>query len=1056
MTDFPAVLQLYSLDGSNGFALAGEGTNDHSGYAVATAGDINGDGYDDFIIGAFSANTYRGASYVVFGGAGGFPSTLNLSSLDGTTGFKIPGLSVLDQTGFSVASAGDVNKDGYDDIIIGGQGVGSYAGASYVVFGKASGFSASLDLTSLNGTNGFKISGVSANDNSGRTVSSAGDINGDGFADVIIGAYGVNGQAGATYVVFGKASGFSANLSLSALNGTNGFVLNGSSLSGWSVASAGDVNGDGFDDILTGAWLAGSVSGVTWLMFGHGGSFASSLNVSSFDGTNGVRIVGPALGGHSGWSVSGAGDINKDGFADIIIGGPLTSTGGVAYVVFGHAGGFSSDLLLANLNGTDGFKITGSANEGVGWSVDGAGDVNGDGYADLIVGAHFAGPNGTNSGAAYVVFGKAGGFAATLDVSTLNGSNGFEIAGASTGGKAGTSVAGAGDINHDGYDDLIVGAPFMAGNTSHAGVSYIILGHATTPAAVVNTGTSGDDVQTGAGGADNLSGGAGNDTLYGLAGVDTLNGGDGNDIIDGGTGADAMTGGTGDDTFYVDDAGDTTTEAAGEGYDTVRASLNWTLGANLDQLILDGTGDFSGTGNSLGNVVTGNSGNNSLDGGDGNDILNGGLGNDSLTGGNGVDQLNGGDGTDTLSGGAGGDILDGGVGADTMSGGTGDDTYYVDDAGDLTLENSGEGNDVVRTTINWTLSANIETLILEGAGNINGTGNGLANVMTGNSGANVMDGGDGDDLIKGGAGDDTLTGGNGAHLLYGGDGVDAEDGQGGNDVMSGGNGDDIMYGGIGNDILDGGADNDTLDGGTGNDQLQGGAGTDTLSGGDGNDVLDGGTGADAMSGGLGDDTYYVDDAGDTTTEASGAGTDIIHASLSWVLGGNIENLVLDGSGNFDGTGNSLVNAITGNSGNNSLDGGAGDDVLKGGLGNDILIGGAGSDILVGGGGADTFKVTQASVIQSHLGGSVEVDTVNDLITAQGDKVDLSAIDADSVTAGDQAFHLVSNFSHHAAEMTLTFSGGITLLSLDVDGDGSADYRMKISGDVHLDSGGWVL
>ncbi|WP_370873761.1 M10 family metallopeptidase C-terminal domain-containing protein [Caulobacter ginsengisoli] len=122
-------------------------------------------------------------------------------------------------------------------------------------------------------------------------------------------------------------------------------------------------------------------------------------------------------------------------------------------------------------------------------------------------------------------------------------------------------------------------------------------------------------------------------------------------------------------------------------------------------------------------------------------------------------------------------------------------------------------------------------------------------------------------------------------------------------------------------------------------------------------------------------------------------------------------------------------------------------------GDDTLIGGTGADILVGGAGADTFVVTAASI---HASGPIETDTVNDLIAAQGDRLDLSAIDADVSTAGDDAFHLVGNFTHHAGEMTLSFAGGVTVLGLDVDGDGRADYRMTIAGNVTGDSGGWLL
>ena len=217
----------------------------------------------------------------MFGKASGFAANLDLSSLDGSNGFKLSGVAAGDYSGCSVASAGDVNGDGFADLIVGARSAdphGTDSGASYVVFGKASGFAANLDLSSLDGSNGFKLSGVAAGDQSGCSVASAGDVNGDGFADLIVGASGADPHgtdSGASYVVFGKASGFAANLDLSSLDGSNGFKLSGVAAddhSGCSVASAGDVNGDGFADLIVGARGAdpnGSNSGASYVIFGR-------------------------------------------------------------------------------------------------------------------------------------------------------------------------------------------------------------------------------------------------------------------------------------------------------------------------------------------------------------------------------------------------------------------------------------------------------------------------------------------------------------------------------------------------------------------------------------------------------------------------------------------------------------------------------------------------------------------------------------------------------------------------------------------------------------------
>ncbi len=423
------------------------------------------------------------------------------------------------------------------------------------------------------------------------------------------------------------------------------------------------------------------------------------------------------------------------------------------------------------------------------------------------------------------------------------------------------------------------------------------------------------------------------------------------------------------------------------------------------------------------------------------DSLAGTTGADIMDGGGGDDVLDGGTGNDTLVGGLGNDYLRGGSGSDTMQGGAGDDTYVVTDAGDTADETGGDGTDLVITSQAWTLGTGFENLTLAAPGGaVSGTGNGLDNVILGNSFANVLSGLDGNDTLFGDGGADTLNGGDGA---------------------------------------------DSLDGGGQNDALNGGAGVDTLSGGIGNDALDGGTEADAMTGGAGNDSYVVDDAGDLVTELAAGGTDTVSASVSHSLTDNVEALTLTGLGDIAGTGNALRNTITGNSGANVLHGGAeidtlnggdgadtlygdaGGDVLSGQDGDDILFGGAGEDSLTGGAGADTFAFNDLDVRRSGLGLSAERDKVLDLSFAAGDRIDLSAIDANVSLAGDQAFTFVSKFTKLAGQAVLSLSGGVTTLQLDVDGDGRADLMISINGDVTGTTanlytgggdvnGGWVL
>ncbi|MBC7986492.1 MAG: FG-GAP repeat protein [Sphingomonadaceae bacterium] len=590
MADFPAAIDLASLDGGNGFRLDGIDRYDASGRSVSSAGDVNGDGFDDIIIGASGAAPggvgYTGQSYVVFGKAAGFTASLDLAALDGSDGFRIDGIDPSDQCGVSVSSAGDVNGDGFDDIVIGAYGGDpggdTNAGESYVVFGHAGGFAPRLDLATLDGINGFRVEGIDAFDRSGYSVSSAGDVNGDGFDDIIIGAHGANpggaAYAGRSYVVFGRPGEFAASLDLASLDGTNGFGIDGIAardFSGWSVSAAGDVNGDGLDDITIGAFGGDpdgySYAGESYIMFGKSGGFAADFDLVMLDGTNGFRLDGIDGFDRSGISVSSAGDVNGDGFDDIVIGadgayrGSKHFAAGESYVVFGKAGGFAPRLDLARLDGTNGFRLEGiDRDDRSGGAVSAAGDVNGDGFDDIIVGADNGDPGGdSNAGESYVVFGHAEGFARRLDLATLDGANGFRIDGIDAGDFSGRSVSTAGDVDGDGFDDLLIGAyGGDPGGDTNAGESYVVFGRAPI-IAVKRIGSDADqairggeldDTLGGRGGDDLLVGGGGGDRLFGGFGTDTLKGGGGDDRLIVSTGRDAIKGNAGADVFALADA----------------------------------------------------------------------------------------------------------------------------------------------------------------------------------------------------------------------------------------------------------------------------------------------------------------------------------------------------------------------------------------------------------------------------------------------------------------------------------------------------------------------
>ncbi len=497
---YSASYALSALDGLCGFRLDGVGETDYAGCSVSDAGDVNGDGFDDVIIGAESArddaNYPVGESYLVFGKALGWDASLALSDLDGTNGVRVIGIGPSDRTGCSVSTAGDINGDGYGDVIIGARTAdptgGNDAGESYVVFGKADGWPSVLELSSLAGDDGFRIDGIDASDYSGWSVSGAGDVNGDGFDDVIIGAYGADtdaaSDAGESYVVFGKAEGWDASIVLSALNGSNGFRLDGelaSDFSGISVSGAGDVNGDGCDDMVVGAHCAdfdGALyAGAAYVVFGKTSGWTASMNLAALDGASGFKING--VNGWLGRSVSGAGDVNGDGFDDVLIGAPdadpvgRLNNIGESYVLYGKATEWNPVVNPSLLDGDDGFRIVGVGadyHEYSGYSSSGAGDVNGDGYADVLIGAY-----GFNdlAGESYVVFGGIPEGTATVDLATLGGTNGFCLAGIDADDESGFSVSGAGDVNGDGYADVIVGAHKADPNgVDGAGESYVFFG----------------------------------------------------------------------------------------------------------------------------------------------------------------------------------------------------------------------------------------------------------------------------------------------------------------------------------------------------------------------------------------------------------------------------------------------------------------------------------------------------------------------------------------------------------------------------------------------------
>lgn len=581
-----------------------------------------------------------------------YQAVIQLADLDGTDGFRIDGVQKYDGLGISLASAGDVNGDGFGDIMVGAIGAQTddvVTGQAYVLFGgPAGGFAADLNVGDLDGANGFTIAGSSLYSQLGGSVSSAGDLNGDGVDDLFVSA--VAGDQGQAYLVFGGASlGADGRIDAADLDGANGFVIDGGGLVGTQtvrVSGAGDVNGDGVDDLLVGVPSFNYGHGLAYVVFGKTGGYAPELDVAALDGTNGFVLTGPNSAATIGSGVHAAGDVNGDGLADLLV---ESRYAGQAYVVFGSTSAFDASLDLTTLGASQGFRIDATGAGAV--DAGPAGDVNGDGLMDLVIGQKGADNNGVDSGSTYVVFGRTS-VAGPLDVTALSGADGFRIDGAAAGDQSGNAVSSAGDVNGDGFADLLIGASHAdhVGLYGYSGAAYVVFGKAGgfDPAIdladldgadgfkIAGSGTeflggavssagdiNGDglaDLQIGAADAEygfapghsyvvfgkevdvqvdlegtiasqTLVGGAFDDTLHGRQGDDALWGHGGRDHLFGGAGDDTLTGGAGGGDRLAGNAGGDTFafRAVSDSSDRTSADVIRDLGAGdvIDLSVID-------------------------------------------------------------------------------------------------------------------------------------------------------------------------------------------------------------------------------------------------------------------------------------------------------------------------------------------------------------------------------------------------------------------------------------------------------------------------------------